>query len=55
MVRELLSDYRVLLQYLAAVIGIASEQGDSGTENLIKSFIKKIEKHHWMFTSFLAK
>jgi starvation-inducible DNA-binding protein len=55
MVRELLSDYRVLLQYLSAVVQIASEQHDAGTENLIKSFIKKIEKHHWMLSSFLAK
>jgi starvation-inducible DNA-binding protein len=55
MVRELLSDYRVLLQYLSAVVQIASEQHDAGTENLIKGFIKRIEKHHWMLTSFLAK
>lgn len=55
MVRELLSDYRVLLQYLSAVVQIASEQNDAGTENMVKGFIKKIEKHHWMLSSFLAK
>lgn len=55
MIRELLNDYRVLLQYLTAVIEIAAEQYDAGTENMIKNFIKKIEKHHWMFTAFLAK
>lgn len=55
MVREVLSDYRVLIQYLEAVIAIASEQNDVGTENMIKSYIKKIEKHHWMFSAFLAK
>lgn len=55
MVRELLNDYRVLIQYLGAVIDIASEQQDAGTENMIKGFIKKIEKHHWMLTAFLAK
>ena len=55
MVRELLSDYRVLLQYLSAVVQIASEQHDAGTENMVKGFIKKIEKHHWMLSSFLAK
>jgi starvation-inducible DNA-binding protein len=55
MVRELLNDYRVLLQYMAAVVEIAGEQYDAGTENMIKSFIRKIEKHHWMFTAFLAK
>ena len=55
MVRELLNDYRVLLQYMAAAVEIAAEQNDSGTENMIKSFVKKIEKNHWMFTAFLAK
>lgn len=55
MIRELLNDYRVLLQYMSAVIEIANEQYDSGTENLIKSFIRKIEKHHWMLSAFLAK
>jgi starvation-inducible DNA-binding protein len=55
MVRELLNDYRVLIQYLGAVIEIASEQYDVGTENMIKGYIKKIEKHHWMLTAFLAK
>jgi starvation-inducible DNA-binding protein len=55
MVRELLNDYRVLLQYMTAVIEIAAEQYDAGTENMIKSFIKKIEKHHWMLSAFLAK
>jgi starvation-inducible DNA-binding protein len=55
MIRELLSDYRVLLQYMSAVIEIAGEQYDAGTENLIKGFIRKIEKHHWMLSAFLAK
>ncbi|HZB14456.1 MAG TPA: DNA starvation/stationary phase protection protein [Chryseolinea sp.] len=55
MVRELLSDYRILLQYLNAILQIATEQHDAGTENMIKGFIKKIEKHHWMLSSFLAK
>lgn len=55
MVRELLNDYRILIQYLEAVIGIASEQNDAGTENMVKSYIKKIEKRHWMLSAFLAK
>ena len=55
MIRELLNDYRVLIQYLSAVIEIAAEQYDAGTENLIKGFIPKIEKHHWMLSAFLAK
>ena len=55
MVRDLLSDYRVLLQYLTAGVEIAGEQSDAGTENMLKGFIKNVEKHHWMLTAFLAK
>ncbi|HEY9009083.1 Dps family protein [Ohtaekwangia sp.] len=55
MVREVLSDFRILLGYLVNVLSIASEQEDAGTEQMIKGYIKKIEKHHWMLTAFLAK
>jgi starvation-inducible DNA-binding protein len=55
MVREVLNDYRVLLQYLSAALNVASELDDAGTENLIKKCIRQIEKHHWMFSAFLAK
>lgn len=55
MVREVLSDYRILLEYMFTVVDVAVEQGDSGTEEMVKVFIHNIEKHHWMLTSFLAK
>jgi starvation-inducible DNA-binding protein len=55
MVREVLSDFRILLQYMVAVVEVAIEQGDSGTEEMVKKFIHDIEKHHWMLTAFLAK
>ncbi len=55
MVREVLSDFRILLQYMMAVVEVAVEQGDSGTEEMVKKFIHDIEKHHWMLTAFLAK
>lgn len=55
MVRELLSDYRILLQYMFSVVDVATDQGDSGTEEMIKVFINSIEKHHWMLSAFLAK
>ena len=55
MVRELLSDYRLLLQYLNAVVQIAAEHHDAGTDNMAKGFIKKIEKHHWMLSSFFGE
>jgi starvation-inducible DNA-binding protein len=55
MVRELLSDYRILLQYMFAVVEVAVEIGDSGTEEMVKKFINRIEKHHWMLSAFMAK
>lgn len=55
MVREVLSDFRILLEYMFSVVDVAIEQGDSGTEEMVKTFIHNIEKHHWMMTAFLAK
>jgi starvation-inducible DNA-binding protein len=55
MVRELLSDYRILLQSMFLVVDVAVEQSDSGTEEMIKKFINSIEKHHWMLSAFLSK
>ena len=55
MVREILSDYRILLEHMFAVVVIAVEQSDSGTEEMIKVFIHNIEKHHWMMSAYLAK
>jgi starvation-inducible DNA-binding protein len=55
MVRELLSDYRILLQYMFAVVETAVEHSDSGTEEMVKRFINSIEKHHWMLSAFMAK
>jgi starvation-inducible DNA-binding protein len=55
MVREILSDYRILLDYMFSVVDVAVEQGDSGTEEMIKKFINGIEKHHWMLSAFLSK
>lgn len=55
MVREILSDFRILLQYMVSVIDVTSSQNDSGTEEMVKVFIHHVEKHHWMFTAFMAK
>ena len=55
MVREVLSDFRILLEYMFSVVDVAIDQGDSGTEEMVKKFIHDIEKHHWMLTAFLAK
>ena len=55
MVREVLSDFRILLDYMIKAVDTASEQEDSGTEEMVKVFINGIEKHHWMLSAFLAK
>jgi len=52
MVHEILQDYRTLLEFMFTAVERAIEVGDSGTEDMIKGFIKKIEKHHWMLSSF---
>lgn len=55
MVREILSDYRILLEYMFSVVEVARELSDSGTEEMVKVFINNIEKHHWMLSAFLSK
>jgi starvation-inducible DNA-binding protein len=52
MVKEILKDYKILLEYMFDTLEVAIENGDSGTEDMVKGFIKTIEKNHWMFTSF---
>lgn len=55
MVRELITDYTVLLNFMFTVVEVATEQHDAGTEEMVKKFINSIEKHHWMLSAFLAK
>ena len=52
MVKEILQDYRMLLEHLFSLVETSLEYGDSGTEDLAKGIIKKLEKNHWMMTSF---
>lgn len=54
MVREILKDFELLLEQMFTVIEVAIENGDSGTEDLIKGFVKHTEKRHWMFNAFIA-
>ncbi len=55
MVREMLSDYRQLLEDMFNVVDVAAGQHDSGTEEMVKVFIHDVEKHHWMLSAFLSK
>jgi len=52
MVSEILEDYRILLEHMFQVVEIAIDNGDMGTEDMIKGFIKQVEQNHWMFTAF---
>ncbi|MDX1629795.1 MAG: DNA starvation/stationary phase protection protein [Fulvivirga sp.] len=54
MVAEILRDFEILLSYMVDVADAAIDIGDVGTEDLINSFIKKMEKSHWMFTAFAS-
>lgn len=53
MVEEIINDYEILLSFMADVIDAAIEIGDVGTEDMIKDFMKRIEKTHWMLSAFI--
>jgi starvation-inducible DNA-binding protein len=55
MVKEVLADYRILLERMFSVVDVATGHHDSGTEEMVKAYINSIEKHHWMLTAFLTK
>ncbi|MBU2913238.1 MULTISPECIES: Dps family protein [Reichenbachiella] len=52
MVGEIIKDYEILLEHMFSVIEMAINHGDSGTEDMIKGFVKQTEKNHWMMTAF---
>lgn len=52
MVDEVLNDFEVLNDNMAECAEKVSELGDSATEDMLIAFIKSIELHHWMLTSF---
>jgi starvation-inducible DNA-binding protein len=52
MVKEILEDFRLLLEHMFNTVEIAMDIGDLGTEDMIKSFIKQTEQKHWMLTAF---
>jgi starvation-inducible DNA-binding protein len=55
MVRELLSDYHLLLHSMFGVVEVSIQHSDAGTEQMVKRFIAGIEKSHWMLSAFMAK
>jgi starvation-inducible DNA-binding protein len=52
MVKEIIKDYELLLESMFKVIEVSIDTGDSGTEDMIKEFVKMTEKNHWMMTAF---
>lgn len=53
MVREVLKDFEILLSFMMDVTDAANKIGDAGTMDMITTFIKILEKKHWMFTAWL--
>lgn len=54
MVKEIINDYEMLLSFMSDVVDAAIDIGDVGTEDLMKDFMKGIEKTHWMLTAFIS-
>ena len=52
MVNNLLADYTALLDLSVEAVDEAVELHDMGTEEMVKGFIKQLEKHHWMLSAF---
>lgn len=53
MVREIISDYNILISVLVETTDQASQHGDVGTIDMINGFIKRMEKNHWMLSTWL--
>lgn len=55
MAKIVLKDIRNLLETMEEVINAAQEINDNGTEFMVKSFIFKMEKEHWMLTAWITQ
>ena len=53
MVSETLKDLEILVDIMNECAENVAELGDTATEDMLISFIKSIESHHWMLSSFL--
>ncbi len=52
MVKEVLKDLEALADCMNEVAESVAKLGDTATEDMLISFVKSIEKTHWMLTSF---
>ncbi|MEX1192310.1 MAG: DNA starvation/stationary phase protection protein [Brumimicrobium sp.] len=55
MVKEILSDFEIILSFMIDSAEASDKIGDIATNDLITGFIKRTEKRHWMLTSFSKK
>lgn len=55
MVKDIISDFEILLSYMIEVIEHANEIDDLSTAMMITEFMKRTEKSHWMLTAFSKK
>ncbi len=54
MMGQVVKDYETLLSFMVDVIDTAGEYGDVGTDNMVNGMMQRIEKSHWMMSSFLS-
>ena len=55
MMQEVLYDFEKLISYMMDVIGSANRIGDTGTVDMVTKFIRRMEKKHWMYSSWLKQ
>lgn len=53
MVHHILNDFEILLNLMNDVTAAATKINDRGTEDMMTTYIRQMEKSHWMFTAFL--
>lgn len=55
MVKEILSDFTMIMSYLIDAIEESNESGDIGTADMLTKYLKRTEKRHWMLNAFITK
>lgn len=55
MVKTLRDDMQILIEDLISVTEAAIDAGDLGSQDLANSMLRKFEKLHWMYSSYVAE
>ena len=53
MVEAIITGHKILIGNLNEVLKAAADEGDEGTLDIFTSYIQQLEKHNWMFRSYL--